>query len=455
MKSVKQRSLFRRLLYGFMAVMLVIWMAALAYMAYLSTVNQARVTALLNASSARKVLLVSSAAPHPEAIRRNGEIMELLRKDLDEKMGIHAANQTRVWKGGQQVYSSVQGERAALPPASAGCNQTTAGWVHCVERDAATGITVESVQQVIDGWLFITSSAGFLLTPLVLSLPFLLLPAWFIVAVCLRPLRTIIAAIEQRSDTDLTPLPVSAYMELSPLVGAINRLMHRLTERMAREQEFLTDAAHELKTPLAVIQINSHLLIAHDGEPAAPGLRQARDGLREGLARATRTIHQLLAFERANTESASHARTSASLSALVRDHLALAAPLAMQRAIEIELDAAAPFSLAVDRESMGSLLDNVISNAVKYSPHGGRIMVRLHASEDHIRLAVSDQGPGIPSHLRAKVFERFYRIPGQDAAGSGLGLSIAKRAAARNGATISLASGEHGTGLTVLIDFAC
>ena len=106
--------------------------------------------------------------------------------------------------------------------------------------------------------------------------------------------------------------------------------------------------------------------------------------------------------------------------------------------------------LPLHRESVAALVDNIIGNALKYSPDEGAVLVRLAGT----RLAVSDQGPGIALALREKVFERFYRVPGQEQPGSGLGLSIAERAAARNGARIGLEDGPGGKGLTVTVDFA-
>jgi len=107
--------------------------------------------------------------------------------------------------------------------------------------------------------------------------------------------------------------------------------------------------------------------------------------------------------------------------------------------------------MAVHVESMAALLDNLISNAIKYSPEGGRIVVRLEEDGDGYRLTIADQGPGIAPALQQKVFERFYRVPGQEQSGSGLGLAIAERAAERNGGTITLSHGNDGEGLIVTV----
>jgi two-component system sensor histidine kinase QseC len=276
-------------------------------------------------------------------------------------------------------------------------------------------------------------------------------PAWFIVRRGLRPLQEMVAAIEQRSGSALHPLPPSGYRELTPLAASVNRLMQRLTERVERDKEFLTDAAHELKTPLSVIQANAHLLLNHRDNPARQ--QEAGQGLRQGVARATHTVHQLLALERARHDSEAGALQPLDLAHLLRERLAHAAPLAMQRDVELELDTPDRCTLPLHRESIVALLDNIVGNAIKYSPDGGRVRVSLEARGAPPLLAILDEGPGIAPELRAKVFERFYRIPGQLQAGSGLGLAIAERAARRNGANIELHDGDGGRGLRVQVRF--
>lgn len=438
MISRRPTSLLRRLLAGFVLVMLAIWALALVQIAFQVRTDQQHQTEVTNKAWARQIMLQMRALDgRSRAMHDAAAAIEGLRLDLYRELGFETNARTVVRQDGRLVYDSA--------PAAAA---TAAGWVKWVERDAASGITVERSEKPNVDWIFTPSAANYLLTPLVYSLPFLLLPAWLIVRVGLRPLRSIAAAVERRSAADLEALPASPYRELSPLVDAINSLMNRLSERLAREQEFLADAAHELKTPLSVVQLNAHLLeTGADPEQR----RQAAIGLREGVARATHTVHQLLAFERARADARMPV-AQLDLAALVRDRLALAAPLAMQRAIDIELHGARPLVLHVHRESMAALLDNVIGNAIKYSPRGGRVEVRLETG-DGPRLTVSDQGPSIAPALRAKVFERFYRVPGQDEAGSGLGLSIAERAATRNSARIRIDSGAGGRGLAVSIDF--
>ncbi len=435
-RATAPKSLLRRLLAGFMLVMLGIWLAALAHIVKQVKIDKVRQTAAVNRAWTRQIMLnMQSLPPDPAALARIGQRIEDLRLDMFREFGYPTQARIRVWLGRQLAYDSAPG--APLDD----------GWARWTERDATRGITVERREKPDSDWVFTPSAANYLLSPLVYSLPFMLLPAWLIVRVGLRPLRAVAQALEARGAAELAPLPASPYRELAPVVDAVNRLMRRLSERLAREHEFLADAAHELKTPLSVVQLNAHLLEA--STDAAQKI-EAGAGLREGVARATHAVHQLLAFERARQESTAAPLQDLDLAALLRERIAVAAPLALQRGIDVELRAASPAILPLHRESMAALLDNVVGNALKYSPDGARVDVCLDAGPC---ITVTDQGPGIPPALRARVFERFYRVPGQDQAGSGLGLAIAERAAARNRARIALDGGPDGRGLAVRIAF--
>ena len=435
-RATAPKSLLRRLLAGFMLVMLGIWLAALAHIVKQVKIDKVRQTAAVNRAWTRQIMLnMQSLPPDPAALARIGQRIEDLRLDMFREFGYPTQARIRVWLGRQLAYDSAPG--APLDD----------GWARWTERDATRGITVERREKPDSDWVFTPSAANYLLSPLIYSLPFMLLPAWLIVRLGLRPLRAVAQALEARSAAELAPLPASPYRELAPVVDAVNRLMRRLSERLAREHEFLADAAHELKTPLSVVQLNAHLL---EGATDAAQRTEAGTGLREGVARATHAVHQLLAYERARQEPTDAPLQDQDLAALLRERIAVAAPLALQRGIDIELRAASPAILPLHRESMAALLDNVVGNAIKYSPGGARVDVCLDAGPC---ITVTDQGPGIPPALRARVFERFYRVPGQDQAGSGLGLAIAERAAARNGARIALDGGPDGRGLAVRIAF--
>ena len=447
-----QRSLFRRLLGGFLLVMLAIWLGVVGLAVYETKVLHARHTAAENRGWARQILLnLRSVAHDPAEVARVATQVEKLRYDMLREVDYWPKpTMLQVWLHGRRIYQSEGGLPAGLTLPAPDSPGLGAEWSTDTERDTATGLVVRRDAMHDTSWLLTGSGAAYYVAPLLYSLPFLLLPAWLIVRRGLQPLQAMVAAIEQRSASALQPLPPSGYRELAPLAASVNRLMQRLTERVERDKEFLTDAAHELKTPLSVIQANAHLLLSHRDNPAR--LQEADSGLRQGVARATHTVHQLLALERTRHDGEAGAALPLDLVPLLRERLAHAAPLAMQRNVELELDAPVECTLALHRESFVALFDNVTGNAIKYSPDGGHVRVALAAGPPPV-LTVCDEGPGIAPGLRAKVFERFYRIPGQAQPGSGLGLAIAESAARRNGAGITLHDGDGGRGLLVQVSF--
>ena len=449
-----EQSLFRRMMLGFSAVILLVALGGFLYVALEAKVTQRSRTASENGAHARELLLhLTEIADRPERVHQAAQALEAVRAEMFRQLDYHSHVRVRVWQRGTLLYNSMPELPDALPLPESPAARDANAWVRAVEQDEATGLVVERSHEVDDRWMQSFSGVSFLLRSTVFSLPLLLLPAWLIVGIGLKPLRAFAAAIENRSDQDLTPLPLSTYRELSPLVASINHLMARLRRRIEHEHEFLSDAAHELKTPLAAIQINAHLLQTR-GDDARHAEASAR--LRDGVSRANHLVQQLLSLERARSDAGGdEALPVLALETLVRDRLAAAAPLAVQRGIEIDFHADTPCERPLHQETIWALVDNLISNAIKYSPEHGRIAVRLASrSEGGCLLSFSDQGPGIDEALRQRVFERFYRIPGQAQSGSGLGLAIAERAAARNGASIRLDAGADGRGLLVTVAFA-
>lgn len=445
-------SLFRRLLLGFSGVILFVALCGFVYVAWEARETQRSRTASENSAHARELLMhLADVAGRPARVPEAAAALEAVRAEMFRQLDYHSQVRVRVWQQGALVYNSLPELPDALP--LPGTQHAGNAWVQALERDPATGIAVERSHEVDDRWMLSYSGVSFLLRSTIFSLPLLLLPAWLIIGIGLRPLRAFATAIENRSAQDLTPLPDSTYRELSPLVTAINHLMARLRRRIEHEHEFLSDAAHELKTPLAAIQINAHLLQNRAADAARHAEASAR--LRDGVARANHLVQQLLSLERARSDAGDAAALPLlSLETLVRDRLAAAAPLAVQRGIDIDFHAEAVAERPLHQETLWALVDNLIANAIKYSPEHGRIAVRLApCAGGGCTLSFSDQGPGIAEDLRQRVFERFYRIPGQVQGGSGLGLAIAERAAARHGAGIRLDAGPGGRGLLVCVDF--
>lgn len=299
--------------------------------------------------------------------------------------------------------------------------------------------------------LLVFSLRGFVLLPLVFSLPFLALPAWLSVRLALRPWRRVAHEIRARGPRDLGPLPFRPrHAELRVLTDVLDALFERVRDGLAREREFVADAAHELRTPLAAMRIHAEAL---KDAPAETLREELLEGIVRGSERASRLIAQLLALMRADADVAVERSDAQPLLALVRDRVRALSSLAAQRGVRIELHAQAEAIVRAERDRLASLIDNLLENAIKYSPPCGVVTLRIERHPDGVAFSVRDQGPGIPAELRARVFDRFFRVAGQTQPGSGLGLAIVKSVATRYGLRIALASAEPARGLCVELTF--
>jgi two-component system sensor histidine kinase QseC len=284
---------------------------------------------------------------------------------------------------------------------------------------------------------------------LLVSFVLVLAAIWLAVARGLRPLRQLSERIAARGPDDLQPLGVNpVYAELTPLTAAIDRLLAQLRGQLETERGFVQDAAHELRTPLAVISAQARVLAATpDGEQRT---RAERD-MDRAIERASRLIRQLLAL--AQIDSApQQASAEVDVAQLVRLELALLAPAAIARGVELSLEAPDVLLQAVEVHALQSILQNLLANAIQYIGRGGQVAVELSARDGVLMLSVADDGPGIADAERADIFERFRRGTGQQAPGSGLGLAIVRQAAARLGGTVRLARGLAGQGCTFVIE---
>lgn len=278
---------------------------------------------------------------------------------------------------------------------------------------------------------------------ILLAFPFVLLPVWLGVVQGLRPLRKLSIAVATRSAEDLSPLGIAPkYAELQPMVAALDGLLVKLNATVKREHAFVQDAAHELRTPMAVIAAQSHALSRATSEAERS---EAEARLNASLGRASHLIHQLLALARMDTGSHS-AQSTADLAELLRQDLAGFAPVAMKRGIELSLEAPDRLIRSVDVHAFQSVAHNLIDNAVRYGRDDGRVVVELREVRTELTLSVADDGPGIPPRDQDQVFDRFYRGVGHEVPGTGLGLSIVRQAAMRLKGEVHLGPGIDGKG---------
>ncbi|WP_028225840.1 ATP-binding protein [Paraburkholderia ferrariae] len=293
------------------------------------------------------------------------------------------------------------------------------------------------------------------LWPLIVLLPFLGLAVWLVVGRGLAPLSRVARALDTRHPEALDPLPEQRLpREVTPLVHALNALLERLAHALDTQKAFVADAAHELRTPLAAVQIQAQLVARAKDDEAR---REALTDLQAGVTRATRLAEQLLALARSEPDG--HARVrSVDLHALLDDCVAAYAPVAQQRGVDLGIEGSAPATVHGDPDALRVMLNNLLDNATKYTPPGGRVDVSLRVDEGHPVVGIADSGPGIPVQERSRVFDRFYRVGAgaararTDVSGTGLGLAIVRRIADQHDASIVLGDSAAG-GLQVDVRF--
>ncbi len=287
------------------------------------------------------------------------------------------------------------------------------------------------------------------LVPLLLLLPLIGVLIWYLVGRGLQPLERLARAVRARSPGALAPLASNDVPEeAQPLVESLNGLLCRLDQAMTGQRAFVADAAHELRTPLAALQLQLQLTERAASEPER---RAALADLRQGLLRATRVVQQLLTLARQEPDADPPPPAPVDLGELaglvVADYQALAEAKNIDLGAD-RLDAAV--TVLADMNALRTLLGNLVDNAIRYTPVGGRVDVSAWCEEGRAWLEVADNGPGIPAEERERVLDRFYRRAGESESGSGLGLAIVKTIADRHGARLLLDAAPAG-GLRVRV----
>jgi two-component system OmpR family sensor kinase len=293
------------------------------------------------------------------------------------------------------------------------------------------------------------------LWPLVLLLPLLGAAVWVIVGRGLAPLQRVTRALDTRHPEALDPLPENRLpQEVRPVVQALNALLDRLATALDTQRAFVADAAHELRTPLAAVQIQAQLVGRAKDDASR---KEALDDLQAGITRATRLAEQMLALARSEPDGKIE-KAPVDLHALLDDCVGAYVLLAQQRGVDLGIEASEAATISGDVNALRVMFSNLIDNATKYTPRGGRVDVSLRLNQGHALVQIADSGEGIPASERERVFDRFYRVgigasrARTDVAGSGLGLAIVRRIASKHGAAVSLAESNEG-GLLVSVRF--
>ena len=290
------------------------------------------------------------------------------------------------------------------------------------------------------------------LLPFLILIPVLMLVVAVLVRKIFKTVTDLSIEIDQRSEQGLHPIvPEPLPAEIRPFVAAINRLLGRVGQSMELQRRFVADAAHELRTPLTALSLQAEWLANTEMSANA---HERLMTLRQGIERARALLDQLLTLARAQATTGMPG-TTVSLRHVYRRVLEDLMPLAEEKGIDIGVVGDLDAYLFANEVDVTTLVKNLVDNAIRYTPPGGRVDLSLLSSNSVITLVIEDSGPGIPEAERERVFDPFYRILGSDEIGSGLGLSIVQTISARMGAEVNLgfASEQSRSGLRVMVTF--
>lgn len=448
MKAWLQPSLARRLVLSLLVAFALAWCALMveSYLNFrrevsdlhgLASVAQALAETLPAGDARTAAAIVQATSSQFNAHRRNARVPDprdmLFRLDDLQGRTAHAS-------------PALQGEPGPSGPGHA--TVRVAGHDYWSAVHEARGWRVQVLTPAIEDLAMVPFFNAELLRPMLIAFPFVLLPAWLAVRRGLRPLRELSRAVRARAPDDFSPLALRLrYAELQPLETAFDALLERARTGLQREKGFVQDAAHELRTPLAVVAAQAHLLAQADANERPTAQR----ALERAVARASHLVRQLLTLAALDRSDAAGAARDVDLVEEARDILIAVAPRAAERRIEVDFDSPDRLPARLDMAAFHSVLENLLNNACAYCPPGARVAVSLRGEGSGLRLVVADNGPGIAEAERERVFERFYRGAAAGASGAGLGLSIVRQALDRLNGHIALGAGLDGAGVGFVV----
>lgn len=274
---------------------------------------------------------------------------------------------------------------------------------------------------------------------------------WVGIKLGLRPVTKLRDEIGARSALDLRPIDeASVPREIAPVAVTLNRLFQMLRSSVQSQQQFIANTAHQLRTPLTGMQAQLDLLLT---EPAAHPVRDRLQTLQAGVRQLAHAANQLLSLARADPAVNIAAKEQpVQLHSLAADVVARHIDRSLQSDIDLGVEVQ-PVSILADPSLLDDLLSNLVDNALKYTPCGGRVTVSAGELEGRPYLSVEDTGPGIPAAERRLVRQRFYRLPNSSGHGTGLGLAIVDEIAQLYDATMVIDAGANGIGTRVTVQF--
>ncbi|RAK61378.1 two-component sensor histidine kinase [Phenylobacterium hankyongense] len=357
----------------------------------------------------------------------------------------------QIWDGGAEIYRShddLRLPRFSVPGFSI---ESWGGqrWKVYVRR--AQGHTIQVAQSLQARAAIARGRALHTMVPLLLFIPVIGLCIPLCIDRALRSLNQLSGELHGRSAETLAPVSRGDQpAEIVPLTEALDTLFHRLREASDRQRKFIADASHELRTPLATLQVQTQVVEQSLG-PAQQ--RAALEALKAGIKRTSHLAEQLLLTSQLESAAPPAAAEVLRLDHLARDVIMDLLPFSVSKDIDLGMGRTDPATVTGSGYQLRLLVRNLIDNAIRYTPRGGRVDVAVEGGLGGVSLVVADSGPGIPPQDHDRVFDRFYRCLGHDTPGSGLGLAIVKQVAVQHEAQIRLDRSAHLAGLEVTVRF--
>lgn len=388
--------------------------------------------------------------------------LQVLASSLSQQYQADSAQELglalQVWQQGKLVYRSALAPERTMSDAEGFSEHNFGGKRWRVFRqtpnDVLTVIVAQPLQQrqqLADE--VITAS----IYPVVLSLPLQAVLIWLVVSKALSPIQRFSAQLSSKKANDLSPVELDQVpAELDQMLKITNQLFGRLADAFEREKRFASDVAHELRTPLSVLQVNLHNASQQWQRSGISDPEGSMLALQSGVERMSALIEQIMLLNRTNPEHFQARTEQLDLAGLCRQVVADWYPQIDNKQQQIELLGLEHLSLKGDAFALRLLVSNLVGNASKYTQTGGTIQLELSATQDKAVLVVQDNGPGIAPQEYSRVFDRFYRVGGDrhqsGTTGSGLGLAIVRDIVILHQGQIRLGLSDFSSGLKVTVE---
>jgi len=364
--------------------------------------------------------------------------------------------QFQIWDKDRKLI--LKSHSAPLVPLSKNLSGFSTNWVEgqlwhvFTNVDIETGLRIDvgersDFREELEGR--VTQDSIFIM---LITYPFLGILIWIIVGRGLDSIRQVANEVRQKTPSSLDSVNIETIpSEIKPLIDELNKLFVRLRDAFDREKRFAADAAHELRTPLAALKTQTQVAInIKDPEE----LHKALDNILAGVDRSSHVVQQLLTMSRMVPQATLQQFDDVDLILESRTQIAEIAPHAIEKNTDIELNTEEEHIIVPgNAPAIGILIRNLVDNAIRYSPNGSLIKVIVERTASTANLIVADNGPGIPAELRERVFERFFRVLGTKAQGTGLGLGIVAQIVELHSAEIELSEPTEGSGLVITVKF--